>query len=141
MEIRQTFDAPVEEIFGALADHESFGKLLQTKIKRVVDSREENKNGVGSVRRISAFPIPAYEETVVTYEPNRLIEYVVSKGSPIKSHRGRMEFSEEQGKTRLHYTIDFEPKLPFIFLGSFLKQVIDKTLRKGIERLARQHAA
>lgn len=141
IEIRQIFDAPVEEIFEALTDHESFGKVLQTNIKRVVDSRGENKNGVGSVRRISSFPVPAFEETVVTYEPNRLLEYVVSKGSPIKNHKGRMEFSEEQGKTSLFYTVDFEPKLPFILLGSILKRAIDKPIRKGIERLARKHDA
>ena len=141
MEIRQTFDAPVEGIFKALADHESLGKILQTDIKRVVDSQDDNKNGVGSVRRISSFPVPAYEETVVTYEPNRLIEYVVSKGSPIKNHSGRMEFSEEQGKTSLLYTVDFEPKLPFIFLGPILKRAIDRPIRKGIERLARKQDA
>jgi len=141
MEIRQTFDAPVEEIFEALTDHESFGKVLKTNIKRVVDSHDENKNGVGSVRRISSFPVPAFEETVVAYEPNRLMEYVVSKGSPIKNHKARMEFSEEQGKTELYYTIEFEPKLPFIFLGPVIRQAIDKPIRKGLERLARQHSA
>lgn len=83
----------------------------------------------------------ACEETVVTYEPGRLMEYVVSKGSPIKNHSGRMEFSEERGKTRLLYTIDFEPKLPFVLFGAILKQAIDKPIRRGIERLARQHAA
>jgi hypothetical protein len=64
------------------------------------------------------------------------MEYVVSKGSPIKNHKGRMEFSEEQGKTKLCYTIDFEPKLPFILLGSVLKRAIEKPIRKSLERLA-----
>jgi uncharacterized protein YndB with AHSA1/START domain len=138
IEIRQSFNAPVEEIFRVLTDHESFGKVIGTNIKRVVDSPGESKNGVGSVRRISSFPVPAFEETVVTYEPNQLLEYVVSKGSPIRNHIGRMEFSEEQGKTTLFYTIDFEPKWPFLFLGSVLKQAIDKPIRKGIERLAQR---
>ncbi|MCP3952187.1 MAG: SRPBCC family protein [Desulfobacterales bacterium] len=136
IEIRQSFDAPVGEIFNALTDHESFGNVIGTNIKRVVDSPDENKNGVGSVRRISSFPVPAFEETVITYDPNRLMEYVVSKGSPIKNHKGRMEFSEKEGKTELFYTISFEPKLPFILLGAILKQAIDKPIRKGIERLA-----
>lgn len=141
IEIRQTFNAPVEEIFRLLTEHASFGKIIGTNIKRVVDSQDENKNGVGSVRRISSFPVPAFEETVVTFEPGRLMEYVVSKGTPIKNHRGRMEFSEKQGLTELCYTIEFEPKLPFILLGSVLKQVIDKPIRKGIEQLARQYGA
>jgi len=67
------------------------------------------------------------------------MEYVVSKGSPIKNHKGRMEFSENGGKTKLHYTIYFEPKLPFALLGSVLKQAIEKPIRKSLEELASQY--
>lgn len=136
IEIRQTFNAPVETIFNLLTDHESFGKVISTKIKRVVDSPGENKNGVGSVRRISSFPVPAFEETVVTFKSNRLMEYVVSKGSPIKNHKGRMEFSEEGGRTNLFYTIDYEPRLPFQPLRSVLRKAIENPMRKSLERLA-----
>ena len=136
IKIKQLFNAPVDTIFNLLTDHEAFGKVINTKIKRVVDSQDENKNGIGSVRQISAFPAPAFEETVITFELNQLMEYVVSKGSPIKNHKGRMEFSDEQGKTMLIYTIDLEPKLPFLFFGSILKKAIEKPLRDGLKRLA-----
>jgi uncharacterized protein YndB with AHSA1/START domain len=141
IEIRQRFNAPVEEIFRVLTDHESFGEVVGANIRRVVDSPGENKNGVGSVRRISSFPVPAFEETVITYEPNQLMEYVVSRGSPIKNHTGRMQFSEEQGKTTLFYTIEFEPRMPFLFLGSVIKQAVDKPIRRGIARLAERVSA
>jgi len=136
IKIRQLFNAPVDTIFSLLTDHEAFGQVVNAKIKRVVDSQDENKNGLGSVRRINAFPAPAFEETVVTFEPNQLMEYVLSKGSPIKNHKGRMKFSDEQGKTRLNYTIDFEPKPPFLFLGSILKKAIEKPIRDGLKKLA-----
>jgi len=135
----QSFSVPVETIFNILTDHESFGQVINARIKRVVDSQGENKNGVGSVRRISAFPAPAFEETVITFEPNQLMEYVISKGSPIKNHRGRMKFSEEHGQTRLEYAINFEPKLPFILLGSIIKKAIEKSLRDGLQGLARRY--
>lgn len=141
IEIRQSFNAPVATIFSILTDHEAFGKVIATRVARVVDSPDENKNGVGSVRRISPFPVPAFEETVVRFEPNQLMEYVVSKGSPIKNHKGRMEFSEAEGKTRLFYTIDFEPKWLFTFFGSVLKGAIEKPMRKSLEKLARRYAA
>ncbi len=136
IKIKQLFNAPVDTIFSLLTDHEAFGQVINAKIKRVLDSPDENKNGLGSVRRINAFPAPAFEETVITFEPNQLMEYVVSKGSPIKNHKGRMEFSDEQGKTRLNYTIDFKPKLPFIFFGSILKKAIEKPISAGLKRLA-----
>jgi len=139
IEIRQSFNAPVETIFNLLTDHESFGKVISTKVQRVVDSPDENKNGVGSVRRISSFPVPAFEETVVTFEPNQLMEYVVSKGSPIKNHKGRMEFSEEGGKTQLCYYIDFEPKLLLTLLGSVLKKAVEDPIRKSLEKLSKSY--
>ena len=104
-----------------------------------MDSKDENKNGVGSVRRISSFPVPAFEETVVTFEPNSLMEYVVSKGSPIKNHNGRMEFSEENGKTKLCYFIDFDPRLPFALLGSLLKSAIEKPIRQSLKKLSKSY--
>ena len=135
----QLFNAPVKTIFEILTDHVSFGEVINANVKRVVDSQGDNKNGVGSVRRISTFPAPAFEETVITFEPNQLMEYVISKGSPIKNHKGRMEFSDEQGKTRLVYTIDYEPKLPFILLGAILKKAIGKPIRKGLMRVAERY--
>ena len=137
----QTFNAPVGTIFDILTDHQSFGEVTNANIKRVVDSQDENKNGVGSVRRISAFPAPAFEETVVVFEPDQLMEYVVSKGSPIKNHRGRLEFSEAGGKTRLNYTIDFDVKLPFVFIGAVIKSAIEKSIAGGLKRLSGRYDA
>ena len=139
IEIQQSFKAPVEDIFKTLADHVSFGKVIETKIKRAIDSQEQNKNGVGSVRRISSFQFPSFEETVLKFENNKLIEYTVSKGSPIKNHKGRMEFSENNGVTNLFYLIEFDPKPPFIFLGSILRKAIDNTIRNGLKKLSEEY--
>ncbi|MCG8683743.1 MAG: SRPBCC family protein [Desulfobacterales bacterium] len=141
IEIRQSFNAPIETIFNILSDHESFGNVLATKIRRVKDSPDENNNGVGSIRRICSFPLPAFEETVVDFVPNSLVEYVVSKGSPIKNHKGRMEFSQDEEKTNLYYSIEFQPRLPFMFFGSLLKAAIESPIRKSLERLSREMLA
>ena len=53
IQIRQLFNAPVDTLFDILTDHESFGQVINANIKRVVDSPGENRNGIGSVRRIS----------------------------------------------------------------------------------------
>jgi len=139
IKIIQLFNAPVDTIFGILADHEVFGEVMNTKIKRVVDSQSENKNGMGAVRRIYLFLALAFEETVIEFEPNQLMAYTVSKGSPIKNHVGRMVFSHDRGNTRLMYTIDFEPKLPFLFFGPLIKKAIEKSMRDGLKRLSAQY--
>jgi len=137
--ISLVFNAPVETIFNILTDHAEFGRIINAKIKRVIDGQGENKNGLGSVRRIYALPGVTFEESVVRFEPNQLMEYTVSKGSPIKNHRGRMEFAEEGGKTRLTYSIDFEPKLPFFLLGSLIKKIIEKPMVEGLARLSTRY--
>ncbi len=136
IQITESFNAPVETIFKILTNHEEFGRVINAKIKRVVDSQRENKNGTGSVRRINAFPGISFEESVTAFEQNRFMEYTVSKGSPIKNHKGRMEFSEHEGITRLNYTIDFEPKLSVPFWGSILKAVIGKPIQKSLKQFA-----
>ncbi len=138
IQIIQEFKAPVEEIFNRLTDHESFGRVVGANITRVVDSPESNPNAKGSVRRITAFPTIIFEETVTGFDQNRLMTYVVSKGSPIKNHTGRLEFSHDHGNTRLVYTITFDPRLPFFFLGPVLRKVIEGPIKKGIKQLADQ---
>ncbi len=136
--ITQEFKAPVEEIFNLLTDHETFGRIVGANITRVIDSPEQNPNGTGSVRQIAAFPGIRFEETVVTFEQNHLMEYVISKGSPIKNHRGCFAFSKGRDTTWVDYTISFEPRLPFFFLGPVLRRVIGAPLKKGIVQLADQ---
>ena len=137
--IKQLFNAPVDTIFSILTDHEAFGRIISAKMKRVVDAGGENKNGLGSVRRITLLPGFSFEESVVTFEPNRLMEYRITKGSPIKNHLGRMEFTQDQGKTCLTYTVDYEPKQPFSLLGSLIKLAIAKPMVKGLSKFAAQY--
>jgi hypothetical protein len=89
--------------FSDLSDHATFGRMLGVNIQRIKDSKHENYDGLGSVRLIKSFPVPPFEETIVAFEPNILIAYEISKGSPIKNHRGEMHFSG-QGKTQSWFT-------------------------------------
>jgi uncharacterized protein YndB with AHSA1/START domain len=132
------FNAPVAEIFGTLSDHESMGTILNANVKRVKDGQGD-VNGVGSIRRITPLPFAGFEETVTAFEPNKLVEYTVTKGSPIKNHLGRMVFSEHDGKTKLHYTIQFEPKVPIPFSGLIIKTALEKVLLSGLHKLAKQY--
>lgn len=138
--ITQEFNAPVETVFGTLTDHEAFGKLMSgASITRIVDSTGENVNGVGSIRSIKMPITPPFEETVVSYEKNKLMEYTISKGSPIKNHLGRLNFSEVDGRTKLHYTIQLESKLPIPFLSSVLKVGVEKSIAAALGKLADQY--
>lgn len=133
--IVQAFQAPVTEVFARLADHEEFGRIVGAPNQRIREGDKE-VNGVGSIRRIQVKPLPAFEETVTAFEPDRLIEYCVSRGSPIKDHRGRMRFSEQDGVTTLTYDIEFNAKLSLPLWPRLLCAAIERPIRQGLARMA-----
>lgn len=111
----QEFNAPVEEIFNYLSDHENFGILLKANIKRIKDAPGDNVNGLGSVRSIGVGPLTILEETIVTFEPNTLLEYQITNNVPVNYHKGRLEFTAlGKNKCSLFYTVDMESKFPFL---------------------------
>jgi len=130
------FNAPVATMFSILSDHESLGPVLGAKIKRIKNG-QGNVNGVGSVRKIMPLPLAGFEETVTRFEPDKLIEYTITKGSPMKNHLGKMVFSEKDGRTYLHYTIQFESKIPFA--GFLIKVGLETTILRGLRKLARRY--
>lgn len=139
IQMNETFNAPVATVFAELSDHEKMGKILGAKVKRVKDGKGD-LNGIGSIRRITPVPLADFEETVTGFEPGKLIEYTITKGSPLKNHLGRMVFSEANGKTHLHYTIQFDMKVGIPFTGFILKTVLEKIISGGLHKLAKTYA-
>lgn len=136
----ERFDAAPAAVFPYFAEHETFGAMaggpVMAKLKfirRVKDSSDPKRpDGEGSVRRIGYGPI-AFEETVRTSQPGKLIEYYISKGSPLKNHFGRIEFHAEGKGTRVDYVITFEPKVPGT--GGVLKGVLKGMISPAFGRI------
>lgn len=135
--ITQQFKAPVGEIFPVLADHQRFGEIVDADISRIKEG-QDFPNGLRSVRKISLPLGLSFEETITRFDVNKLIEYRVTRGSPIKSHLGRLEFSSVGDETLLNYTIEFEPKVAFPGWGRLLKRIIEGPIAKGLKRYADQ---
>lgn len=135
IEVVQTFRAPVGAVYAHLAEHENLEDVFGATITRVRDGHS-SRNGVGSVRSLKLSPLlPAFEETVTQAEPDRLIEYRITRGSPLRDHVGVMRFSPEGTGTRLHYTIDFDTKIPGT--GGLIQTTIERSLRKGLAKVDR----
>jgi uncharacterized protein YndB with AHSA1/START domain len=116
----EDFDAPRAKVFALFASHEKFGEAVGGPVavklgilRRVRSGNDPSQpDGIGSVRRIGFWPI-AFEETVLVSERPSLIEYRISKGSPLKNHHGRIVFTDlPGGGTHVDYRIVFEPRLP-----------------------------
>ena len=131
--ITHEFKADPQTVFEKLAEHENLGPLFGAKITRVSDGAT-SRNGAGSVRRLKIGPLPAFEETTTTAEPNTLIEYKITKGSPLRGHWGRQELTPtEGGGTTLSYTIGFDSAIPGT--AGLIGKVLTSAITKGLPRL------
>ena len=136
VDVTQDFPQPLSHVFQDFHDHEKLGRILRAPMTHIQDGHGEGgKHGVGSMRRVGPPGPLAFEETVVSYETDKLIEYKVTRGSPIKNHLGRMVFSERPGGgCRLHYTITFEAKLAP--LGPPIRWLLDRSSTAALARYA-----
>lgn len=129
--IEHDFVSDPATVFEALSEHENLGPVLKAQIDRVCDG-DASRNGVGSTRRLKIGPLPAFEETTTTSQPNSLIEYRITKGSPLRGHWGVQRLSPTaDGGTHLDYTIGFDapvPGLAFV-VGKILTLAISQGLR------------
>lgn len=133
IDIRQDFDIPLERVFAYLAEHENLAQVFApARIRRLNDGQPE-RNGVGSARELRILGTPPFIETVTAYKPNELIEYRVTRGSPIKNHVGTMRFTPTPRGTHLHYTVEFEGRLPLI--GALIRPGLAHAMRQGLRRL------
>jgi uncharacterized membrane protein len=132
--INQAFDAPVKQVFSTLSDHEKFGKICGIDLERIVDG-SSHLNGLGSVREIKIGILPAFQETITKFIENERVEYKITKGSPIKNHKGVLIFTEAKGKTNLKYTIELESKIPLT--TSLIKSALKYRIKKGLMAYAK----
>lgn len=133
VEIKKTFPYPVSRVFAHLSEHENLSALFApARVERIRDGNDA-PNGTGSIRRLSLPAGKPFEETVTLYEPDRRIEYTITKGSPLRNHKGVMEFEADGEGSRLHYTIVFEGKLPLV--GPLVRRLLDRGIRKGLDRM------
>ena len=128
-----TFTSDPATVFEKLSEHENLGPVFGAKIRRVRDG-DTTRNGVGSTRSLKIGPLPAFHETTTVAEPNSLIEYRITQGSPLKGHWGRQILTPTpDGGTQLDYTIGFDAAVPG--LATVVGTILQKAIGKGIGKL------
>jgi uncharacterized protein YndB with AHSA1/START domain len=124
---------PPDRVFAYLSEHENLEDMLGARITRLRDGTDGHRNGVGSMRQLKVGPLPPFEETVTEFVPNELIGYEITKGSPLKDHRGEMRFTPEGEGTHLHYEIAFSSKLPGV--DFLVAQGLRRSIGKGLAQV------
>jgi hypothetical protein len=133
IDINMEFRRPVGELFAHLSDHEKMGPIFGTNVKRIRDGKD-SLNGLASVRTLNIGPLPSFDETVTAFEIDKLVEYKITRGSPLKNHKAVMQFYPSgYGGSKLHYTIEFESKIPL--LGPIVRAGLENSIRRGLKKL------
>jgi hypothetical protein len=96
----------------------------------------EHRYGVGSIRRIRPWFGPAYEEEILVFEPDRLMEYTTVRGTPFDYHRGRYRTEPDGAGTRFTFHLEFSSRIPG--LARLIKWPLASINRRGFDNLARQ---
>ncbi|MRJ78209.1 SRPBCC family protein [Aeromicrobium sp. SMF47] len=132
--VTHTYTSDPATVFERLSEHENLGPVLGAKVARVSDG-DTSRNGVGSTRSLKIGPLPAFHETTTVAEPNTLIEYAITKGSPLKGHWGRQVLTRTtDGGTLLDYTIGFDMAVPGA--AAVVGKILQASISKGIGKLA-----
>lgn len=134
LEVRRIVPLPVEKTFSLLADHNKLGAVLGLPVKRTRDG-ESDVNGVGSVRQLGLWPLD-FDETVTGFEPNTRIDYRITRGSPLRNHRGSVRFEASGSGTKVTWNIEYEMGIPV--LGAVLKHGLGFGISRGLGKLAKR---
>lgn len=113
--------APVEKVWGVLADLESV-RFTNPQVK-TVKIISPNKEGVGSARHCDFKDGKFVEERITAFEPNRLISFELYKHQwPLVFMRWTNKLESHNGATLLISDTEYEIK--FGFLGKILNALI-----------------
>jgi uncharacterized protein YndB with AHSA1/START domain len=131
--VEHDFTLPPERIYGYLAEHENLAVLFGLRVERASDGTD-SRNGAGSSRKMSFFGLLPFVETVTKAVPNELIEYRITKGSPLRDHSGRMVFTPTaSGGTHLVYVIEFGAAVPG--LAPVVKAGLTSSIARGLKKI------
>ncbi|QQR99010.1 MAG: SRPBCC family protein [Sphingobacteriales bacterium] len=133
IEINETFPFEVEKLFQYMEVHENLSNLFTPVKAKTIQTGKTDKYGVGSVRSLQIAIEPPFEESITAYKKNELIEYKITKGSPLKDHIGKIHFSSTENGSALHYTIQFGSTIPFVDV--IVKFFLEKSIRNGLKKL------
>jgi uncharacterized protein YndB with AHSA1/START domain len=130
LSFKRDFDLPPDQVFAYFAEHENLEAVFGAKVTRLSDGDDGSRNGVGSCRRLKVAPARAFEETVTAYVPDELIEYRVTRGTPLKDHLGQIRFTPSDGGTHLEWDISFGAVVPG--LDRVLAEILKRRISQGI---------
>lgn len=118
VQVNVHFNAPIEQVFAAVSDHERFLNASDTRTKLLQPGTTE-RNGLGCIREVAVGRRAWYVEEITAWEKPAYFEYTIRRASMPMRHEGsRLSFAAVAGGTDVQWTSRFT--IPFPILGRFI---------------------
>lgn len=124
-ELERHIAAPVEVVWEVLSDHRGYATWAGVDTAVLERAGNDDPNGVGALRHLRKGPVSIREEVVACEKPTSF-SYTVVSGPPVRDYLGTVTLSASGSGTRVHWTVRFEPKIPFA--GPLMKPVVRKVI-------------
>ncbi|WP_437507078.1 SRPBCC family protein [Sorangium sp. So ce1099] len=118
--------APVERVFEAVADHESFLRAGDDTRTKVIRSGLTERNGLGALREVRVGKRIRYVEEITAFERPSSFEYrILESTQPLRHHGSRLRFTSRGDGTEVDWTSRFEVPVPLVgrLLGSLARRM------------------
>jgi uncharacterized protein YndB with AHSA1/START domain len=114
IQVRVHIPAPVERVFDAVSDHETFFRFGDTTTK-VVQPGTSERNGLGCLREVRAGRRTRYLEEITAWSRPSSFDYLIRETTvPMRHHGGRFTFTPKDGGTEVEWTSDFDITIPLV---------------------------
>lgn len=134
--VQMNFPFSVDKLFSYLKKHENFNDIFAPAKVSTLQKGKDDDYGLESVRRLSILSLVVFEESIVNFKENALIEYKITKGTPLKNHHGKMIFAANGEGSSLDYTIQFASAVPG--LAYLVKLSLEQSVKKGLRSLQKK---
>jgi len=136
-------DAPVEGVFEAMADHARYDRFRPIGSSELLKEGATDRNGVGAVRRLKAWPL-RFDEEITAYEwPSRLDYLIIDVNGPVEHDGGSIRFEPTAAGTHVLWTSTFRITTPLVggLLGAAFGFGLKRSFTKMLEDAARLASA
>lgn len=132
IEHRINIDAPADAVWEAITDQDNMARWIGFDPVTVRKEGWTQRHGAGSERLMQGpRGVGQVVEQVIATSPKQQLRYRVIEGSPLRNHQGEITLKQCGGKTELHWSIRFRPKIAGT--GALLQKVLEAKLRTMLD--------
>ncbi|NNM10427.1 MAG: SRPBCC family protein [Pseudomonadales bacterium] len=130
IKIERIISAPIDKVFDAISDHESYSNYNGITLAQVVETGKLEKNGEGALRQMGGSSIELFERITKFQRPSTM-HYRIERSKPFKIEhlKGEIRLFEQGEKTKVVW--ESSGRVHIALIG----KLMDKQLEKNSARL------